>query len=164
MSVTLVMRLNLGCITKIILSILNALYDGSSLKEIDTSSGITSHNMVKIYEIISTRLNRELSNAHKFETFIFYFNLKHVLINLNVEQTESPMVFEVINDRGVKLKPYEILRGKLGQIDKLELDKFKLNDMWEKQVNRIYTRAEGTWFDNNYHREMFEDDIDAILS
>ena len=45
------------------------------------------------------------------------------------------MVFEVINDRGVKLKPYEILRGKLGQIDKLELDKFKLNDLWEKQVN-----------------------------
>jgi hypothetical protein len=25
------------------------------------------------------------------------------------------------------------------------------------------TGAEGTWFDNNYHREMFEDDIDAIL-
>ena len=75
------------------ISILNALYDGSSLKEIDTSSGITSHNMVKNYEIISTRLNRELSNAHKFETFIFYFNLKHVLINLNVEQTDVPYGF-----------------------------------------------------------------------
>lgn len=167
------------------ISTLNALYDGISLKEIDTSSGITSQNMVKNYEIISTWLDRELNNAHKFETFIFYFNLRLVLINLNVEQTDVPMVFEVINDRGVKLKPYEILKGKLlGQIDKLELDKFKLNDLWEKQVNQLNdqfpdviddffveylkakftnTRAAGRRFDNNYHREMFEDNIDAIL-
>jgi uncharacterized protein with ParB-like and HNH nuclease domain len=31
------------------------------------------------------------------------------MINLAVEQTEVPMVFEVINDRGVRLRPYEIL-------------------------------------------------------
>ena len=167
------------------ISTLNGLYDGVSLKEIDVSAGITSQNMVKNYEILSAWIDKELLDAHKFETFVFYFNLRLVLINLNVEQTDVPMVFEVINDRGVKLKPYEILKGKLlGQIDKLELDKFKLNDLWETQVNLlndlfsdviddffveylkaklINTRAAGRRFDNNYHREMFEDDVNAIL-
>ena len=38
------------------------------------------------------------------------------------------MVFEVINDRGVRLRPYEIIKGKLlGQIDKLELDQRDYN-------------------------------------
>jgi len=164
---------------------LNSLYEGVSSKEIDTSAGITSQNMVKNYEIISTWLDKQLVDAHKFETFTFYFNLRLVLINLNVEQTDVPMVFEVINDRGVKLKPYEILKGKLlGQIDKIELDKFKLNDLWENQVNQlndmvqdviddffvqffkaklVNSRAAGRRFDNNYHREMFEEDIDVIL-
>ncbi len=46
-----------------------------------------------------------------------------MLINLSVDTHHVPMVFEVINDRGVKLKPHEILKGKLlGQIDKLELE------------------------------------------
>lgn len=164
---------------------LNALYDGVSIKEIDVSPGITSQNMVKNYETISNWLDQQLTDAHRFETFTFYFNLRLVLINLNVEQTDVPMVFEVINDRGVKLKPYEILKGKLlGQIDKIELDKFNLNELWETQVNQlndifpdviddffveylkakfVSSRAAGRRFDNNYHREMFEDDIDVVL-
>jgi len=41
------------------------------------------------------------------------------------------MVFEVINDRGVRLKPYEILKGKLlGQINKIEMDKDDYNAKW----------------------------------
>ena len=52
------------------------------------------------------------------------------------------MVFEVINDRGVRLKPYEILKGKLlGQIDKIELDQGGenggYNELWEKQVQAV---------------------------
>ena len=46
----------------------------------------------------------------------FYFLQRLVLINLNVEKTEVPMVFEVINDRGVRLKPYEILKGGPGNV------------------------------------------------
>jgi len=167
------------------ISTMNALYNGDNLKEIDTSAGITSQNMVRNYETISSWLDRQLQDVHKFETFTFYFNLRLVLINLNVEQTDVPMVFEVINDRGVKLKPYEILKGKLlGQIDKIELDKYNLNELWETQVNQlneivsdiiddffveylkakfVNTRAAGRRFDNNYHREMFEEDVDLIL-
>ena len=99
-----------------------------------------------------------------------------MLIRLDIEQTDVPMVFEVINDRGVRLKPYEILKGKLlGQIQKTELDTLKLNDLWDNivnDINSVYedeidrfftyylkakfadTRAEGRKFDNDYHRTI----------
>lgn len=155
------------------------------LKEVIPSSGVTASNMVANYQVINNFLDKALTDTHQFETFVFYFLYRLVLINLSVEQTEVPMVFEVINDRGVRLKPYEILKGKLlGQIDKLELKSGEYNELWEKQVNTINrfrddeidsfftyylkakhasTRAESQRFDNDYHREMFKADLDAIL-
>lgn len=110
---------------------MTGLLSGKRLEDIDISSGITDVNMVNNYKVISTILDKELTNKHKIESFIFYFLKRLVLINLNVEQTDVPMVFEVINDRGVKLKPYEILKGKLlGQIDKDELNHLQLNEIW----------------------------------
>lgn len=166
-------------------STMKALYDGEKLEEIDTSSGITAVNMVKNYKIISEFLDKQLTDKHKFECFAFYFLRRLVLINLNVEQTDVPMVFEVINDRGVKLKPYEILKGKLlGQIDKEELEELKLNELWDEQINKInnlfedevddffiyYLRAkfantvgEARKFDKNYHKTIFTEEIDKVL-
>jgi uncharacterized protein with ParB-like and HNH nuclease domain len=81
---------------------MQSLFNGESdLDGIDTSSGITASNMVKNFKVISSYLDRELFDKHKFESFVFYFLKRLVLINLNVEQTDVPMVFEVINDRGV---------------------------------------------------------------
>lgn len=155
-------------------------------REIDVSAGITSQNIVRNYSTIKSWLENELKTDHKFETFVFYLLHRLVLINLAVEQTDVPMVFEVINDRGVRLKPYEILKGKLlGQIDKVELYKKDYNGLWEKQLNgidelgkedeidsffRYYfkakyanTRKEGTRFDGEYQREIFSNDMDETL-
>jgi len=166
---------------------LNALYeDDSDLKGIDTSSGITALNLVGNYLVISDHLDNSLKTKHKFETFTFYFLLRLVLINLKVEQTDVPMVFEVINDRGVRLKPYEILKGKLlGQIDKIEMDKDDYNGKWESHVTKVNqysedeidnffryllkakfssTRKDGQRFDGDYHREMFKQDMLAQLN
>ncbi len=162
-----------------------ALFEGADTKKIDTNSGITAQNMVKNYDIISAALDRDLKDKHCFETFVFYFLHRLVLINLAVEQTDVSMVFEVINDRGVRLRPYEILKGKLlGQIDKIELDKGDYNGLWEHkaaEINafkedeldsffRFYlkakfaaTRKEGQRFDGDYHREMFAPDMDKRL-
>jgi uncharacterized protein with ParB-like and HNH nuclease domain len=162
-----------------------ALYDGEETKKIDTGSGITAQNMVKNYETISDWLNRELKDKHCFETFVFYFLHRLVMINLSVEQTDVSMVFEVINDRGVRLRPYEILKGKLlGQIAKIELDSGDYNGLWESkaaEINafkedeldsffRFYlkskfaaTRNEGQRFDGEYHRAMFAPDMDKRL-
>lgn len=160
-------------------SSMQGLFEGLSKNEIKTDSGLTAQNMVKNYDVVSSRLDNELTDLHKFESFVFYFMQRLVMINLNVEQTDVPMVFEVINDRGVKLKPYEILKGKLlGQITKEELDGLKLNDLWENQVSKINsfkedeidqffiyflkskfaeTRGEGQKYDKDYHRVMFSE-------
>lgn len=161
------------------------LFDGVDTKAIDTSSGVTAQNMVKNYEIISDFLDKGLGDKHHFETFVFYFLHRLVLINLTVEQTDVPMIFEVINDRGVRLRPHEILKGKLlGQIKKIELDNGDYNGLWERQSIAINcfredeldsffsfylkakfaaTRKQGQRFDGDYHREMFMTDMDNQL-
>jgi hypothetical protein len=166
-------------------AVMQDLLEGSDPSTIDTSEGITSINMVGNYHIISRWLDNELDDKHRYESFVFYFMNRLVLINLNVEQTEVPMVFEVINDRGVRLKPYEILKGKLlGQIDKEELKVLRLNEIWDEQVKKINdfkedeideffiyflkakladTRGIAQKFDKEYHRVMFENEYDKIL-
>ncbi len=166
--------------------ILDDLFKGKkSFKEMDVSSGITASNIRDNYQTISTYLDNQILDLHKFDTFVLFFLTRLVLINLSVEQTNVPMIFEVINDRGVRLKPYEILKGKLlGQIDKIELDNYNYNGLWEKQVQNINnfkedeidtffryylkakfsnTQNEGKRFDGDYHREMFSNDIGKEL-
>jgi uncharacterized protein with ParB-like and HNH nuclease domain len=154
----------------------------SDLDRIDTTTGITAKNMVGNYKAISARLSRELGNKKRFETFVFYCLHRIVMVNLAVEQTDVPMVFEVINDRGVRLRPYEILKGKLlGQIDKRELTADNYNGFWETQITKVnddeidtclryYLKAKfadsrniGERFDGDYHREIFKDDLDQKL-
>src|SRR5690606_30969482 len=119
-----------------------AIYD-SEPERADTKTGITAENMVRNYQTISQWLDYHLPTQHKLETFVFYFLRRLVLINLTVEQTDVPMVFEVINDRGVKLKPYEILKGKLlGQIDKTLLSSRQYNELWESRLRSINTFEE----------------------
>lgn len=162
-----------------------ALFDGEDAKAIDTSSGVTAENMVRNYGTISKWLDDELQDKHRFETFVFYFLNRLVLINLAVEQTDVSMVFEVINDRGVRLRPHEILKGKLlGQINKVELDDGNYNGLWERQAAKINsfredeldnffrfflkarfsnTRKDGQRFDGDYHRAMFAPDMNEQL-
>ena len=162
-----------------------ALFDGAMMKDVPIDSGITAQNMARNYQTISDYLDRTLLSQHQLETFVFYFLQRVVLINLAVEQTDVPMVFEVINDRGVRLRSHEILKGKLlGQIDKQELEKGHYHDLWEKQaesINKYHedefdgfftfflkakfasTRKEGQRFDGDYHRTMFSDDMNQKL-
>ena len=154
---------------------LKALFDDA--EDIPTDTGTTAINLKGNYTIISKRLDNELKEKNIFERFVFYFMYRLVIINLKVEQTDVPMVFEVINDRGVRLKPYEILKGKLlGQIDKEELNTLNFNELWDNRVNTINANApdlidnffiyllkskfantigESRKFDKEYHRALF---------
>ena len=119
-------------------SSMSGLLEGIDLDKIDTSSGLTAQNMVSNYSLLSSRLDNEFKDLHRFESFVFYFMHRLVLFNLSVGQTDVPMVFEVINDRGVKLKPYEILKGKLlGQIKKEEL-KSKVQDQLKDKLKGLF--------------------------
>lgn len=166
---------------------LSHLMEGDSVDLIDSTKGITTQNMLNNYVLIDKYLKKEIGDEKKFEAFAFFFLRRIVLINLNVEQTDVPMVFEVINDRGVRLKPHEILKGKLlGQVQKDELDALGLNEMWDETVKGLsdargnedeideffiyYLRskfantvAESRKIDRNYHRSMFEDSIEGHL-
>lgn len=165
--------------------VLEELMKGREPASIDMSTGITAVNMVRNYQVLSAELDRRLDTAHRLDTFVHYFLFRLVLINLAVDSTHVPMVFEVINDRGVRLKPYEILKGKLlGQIDKLELEGGKFNELWESQLQQVNTfredeidnffrhwlkakyadsRKSGQRFDGDYHREIFKQDINQAL-
>ncbi len=128
--------------------VLEELMVGKAAEEIEGTSGVTAANMLANYILIRETLDDKLTTQHKFETFVHYFLLRLVLINLAVDTRHVPMVFEVINDRGVRLKPYEILKGKLlGQIDKVELDSGGFNALWDDRVKAV-----------NHFRE---DEIDA---
>lgn len=165
---------------------LQALFDSdSNISDIDVGSGVTAENMVRNYETISKWLDKELPDKKKLESFIFYFMKRLVLINLNVEQTDVPMVFEVINDRGVRLKPYEILKGKLlGEVDKDELEALNLNAIWDANIALVntvgadeidnffiyYLRSkfadtvsDARLIDKDYHRKLFLNPINATL-
>ncbi|MFA7084095.1 MAG: DUF262 domain-containing protein [Arcobacteraceae bacterium] len=154
------------------------LFNNETLSKVDVSSGITAKNMLENYKVIDKWIDKRINDKHKLESFIFYFLKRLVLINLDVSQTDVPMVFEVINDRGVKLKPYEILKGKLlGQIKKDELESLKFNDLWDDSINSINnysedevdeffmyflrskyseTKGEAVKYDSkNYHRTIF---------
>lgn len=159
------------------LKTLEQLFNNS--ENIDTDTGITAVNMKENYKVINRYLSEKLTDKKKFEIFTYYFLRRLVLVNLDVSQTDVAMVFEVINDRGIRLKPYEILKGKLlGEINKEELEELNLNELWEKQINKINdyfedeadeffmyflrakfvnTKGESKKFDTkNYHRSVFE--------
>lgn len=164
---------------------LEKLLNGEVLDNIDVSVGVTSKNMVENSKYIKSWLEKDLSTKHKLETFIYYFLRRLQLVKLEVSQADVPMVFEVINDRGVRLKPYEILKGKLlGQIDKDELKTLDLNKVWERQVSKVneisedeidsffeyYIRAKiansrglAVKYDKkDYHRALFSDEADGF--
>lgn len=165
--------------------VLEGLMSGKPVDSIDTDSGVTAENMCNNYRLISEELDARLNSVHRLDTFVHYVLFRLVLINLSVDTTHVPMVFEVINDRGVRLRPYEILKGKLlGQIDKVELDSGKFPELWESALHELNSFGEdeidsffrhwlkakyadsrkiGQRFDGDYHREMFKSDMNEHL-
>lgn len=164
--------------------ILENLFENDDYKiDAINEKSLSIQNIYANYQIIKKRLDIELDTKHKFETFSLFFSRRIVLINLDVNQTDVPMVFEVINDRGERLKPYEILKGKLlGQINKNDVDKY--NKIWEEKIHALQalkdeevdnffrflfrakyvnTRAEYTEFDGDYHKTIFTDKWDREL-
>jgi hypothetical protein len=156
--------------------LMKALFEGSEVSEDLLDDGITARHIIENFALIQKELPERLPSRHKLDTFIFYFLCMVVIINLDVERTDVPMVFEVINDRGVRLQPYEILKGKLlGDIDKTEVDEYA--DIWDSALQKIEvqgegevdtflrtylrahfsdTRKQGQAFDGPYHRAIYD--------
>lgn len=136
------------------------------------SENLTYLNMINNYDEISRYLDKELSTGHKFKCFVIYLLKRIALVRIGIDDYKDvPMVFEVINDRGEKLKPYEVLKGQLlGQLDKQDVHTVYL-PIWSKGIEPIeaigdaeadnffkyYFRAK--YADTAYHHRQFEGDF-----
>lgn len=164
-------------------ALMQALFSGNTASPNLIEDGISAKNMIDNFDLLRKELATRLPTRHKLDTFIFYFLCQVVIINLEVDQTDVPMIFEVINDRGKRLKSYEILKGKLlGEIDKAEVNEYadiwdaslrSLETMAEGDVDAFFhtylranfskTRKEGQSFDGPYHRTILEAQCNSVL-
>ncbi|CAH8285890.1 uncharacterized protein DUF262 [Mariniflexile fucanivorans] len=135
---------------------------------------VTEENINERFKDISKYIDDKNLSKEKLKSFIMYFLERLVLVELKIEKDDTPMVFEVINDRGVALKPFEILKGKLvGALDKADTEKY--STLWEDSITRLSGIEDAFFIDylkgkfifkrnadlekainNQYHRYIFE--------
>ena len=96
----------------------------------------TEETLVARFKDVSRFIEDKQMDEDKLRAFCMYFLRKLVMVELSVEKDDTPMVFEVINDRGVPLKAYEILKGKLvGSLEKVDQKPYA--DKWDDCVSRL---------------------------
>lgn len=140
----------------------------------------TEQTLIERYSFISAYFDKKKLDKKQLEAFIYYFLNKLVLVELSIDnQDDTAMVFEVINDRGEALKPFEILKGKLiGALNKSDTDKY--SDFWDSSMQQLSGKEDQFFvnylksrfifkrnsdkenqINNAYHRYMFDDKDDA---
>ena len=144
-------------------------------KEYNTFANKTEENIVARYKDISKYIDDKQMDSKKLETFVFYFLERLVLVELKIEKDDTPMIFEVINDRGEALKPFEILKGKMvGALDKTDTEKY--SNIWDASFNQLRDMEDAFFSDylksqyvyrrnsklekdinNIYHRYIYEE-------
>src|SRR5208337_2767418 len=80
----------------------------------------------------------KLNSDHRFSCFVLFFLHRIFLVHIDISETKDvPMVFEVINDRGERLKPYEVFKGQLlGQLDKEDIFK-TYHPLWKESIEPL---------------------------
>ena len=98
--------------------------------------------MYEAYRVILDYLTEIIKTPHMFKAFQLYLFERIYLVCIDVDDAKDvAMAFEVINDRGIPLTAYEILKGKmLGVIEKMEVDTYV--DSWTTSINRILEYGE----------------------
>lgn len=151
--------------------VMQAIFDGINFN--DKYSCQTEQTIIERYKDIEAYFNKLKFDNRKLKVFIGYFLNRLVLVELTINKDDTPMVFEVINDRGESLKPFEILKGKLiGILAKTETEKY--NTLWEDSLKKISGIEDSFFLDyikskfifkrnsdiensinNEYHRYLF---------
>lgn len=139
----------------------------------------TERTLIERYQDIDKIIDEWNFSDHQRDAFIAYFLYKLVLVELAINKDDTPMVFEVINDRGEALKPFEILKGKLiGKLGKTETELY--SKIWDGAMSILPNRQDEfissylksqyifkrdskteTAINNNYHRYIFSNNVVA---
>lgn len=102
--------------------------------------------IIENFVTISTYFNTEFKSddssrpidVTKLTYYIYYILEKLNIVEIHIEHQENvATIFEVVNDRGLGLRPYEILKGKfLGNLNNRE--KEDANKIWTELQNKYY--------------------------
>lgn len=161
-------------------SVMECVMNGTDAPEVFKNK--TEETIIKRYAFISKFFDEKAMDEKRLNTFTHYFLERLVLVELGITKDDTPMIFEVINDRGEALKPFEILKGKLvGALSKQDTEAH--SEKWDIAINRL-TGIEDDFFtdylksrfiskrnskqesviNNQYHRYIFEnnDIADAL--
>lgn len=112
---------------------MNAILNKEDIKEY---SNKTEETIVERYKDIEKYFEKQNFDDNKINFFTAYFLKRLILVELQINKDDTPMVFEVINDRGEALKPFEILKGKLiGALPKSETEKY--DDIWQNAMGLL---------------------------
>lgn len=126
--------------------VMESIYTNKEFKKLNPS--VTEKNIYDRYQDISKYLDSKLNDEKKIEAFTLYILYRLILVQLNIPQQDTPMIFEVINDRGVGLRPFEILKGKLlGKLGKVDIDFY--SDLWDKAMLFVQ-KNEDAFFDDYF--------------
>lgn len=113
----------------------------------------TEETIIGRYQDISKFFDNKNMDEHKIKCFVYYFLNRLVLVELGITKDDTPMIFEVINDRGEALKPFEILKGKLvGALSKDDTELF--SEKWDKAMSVLIKTDEA-----KQERIQLEDDF-----
>ena len=93
-------------------------------------TSVTEKNILDRYADIKAYFDEKAFDDKKLKCFAHYFLSRLVLVELAIDKDNTPMIFEVINDRGEPLKHFEILKGKMiGALPKEDTDSYAR--IWE---------------------------------
>lgn len=153
----------------------NILENGENAQK-NVEEKISIINIYNNYIYIDKYLRGKLTTSHKFEAFLLYFLKCIILIEISIDDSDDvSMVFEVINDRGEKLLPYEVFKGEmLGQLEKEDVEiyhtiwnehVYKLHQLGDNEVDEFFryyfrsknvdTMGEHKEFDGSYNKTIF---------
>lgn len=83
----------------------------------------------------------------KINYYIAYLLNKLAIIEVEITKSNDvPMIFEVVNDRGLGLKPYEILKGKLIGV---------LENSQKENASNVWADIQNNYFNNNLSLDEF---------
>ena len=112
----------------------------------------TEETLASRYTDISKYIDSKSMDENELTAFIYYFLNRLVLVELSIQKDDTPMVFEVINDRGEALKPFEILKGKMiGLLAKSDTEAY--SPKWDHALVRINGKEDS--FFTDYFKSQF---------
>lgn len=116
----------------------------------------TEENLILRYNDISKFIDDKNLPSEEIKAFTFYFLERLVMVELSIEKDDTPMVFEVINDRGESLKPFEILKGKMiGALGKNDTEAY--SEKWDNAISCLNGIQDAFFIDFIKSRFVFKE-------